>query len=151
VSNTVQVESTPTQVIVDQDVVNVVVEQTSVRVVSTGVQGPAGGSGPLRASNPTWAATMAIDWSTADVVRITLAGNTTFTFTGATNDQRLMLELTQDATGGRTVTWPASLRYSSTIPAIAMSTAAGRLDRIGFIYRAGTNTYDVIAVAIGFN
>jgi hypothetical protein len=150
VSNTVQLESTPTQVIVEQDVVRVVAEQTSVRVVSAGVQGPAGGSGPLRTANPTWAATMALDWSNADVVRITLAGNTTFTFTGAQNDQRLMLELTQDATGGRSVTWPANLRYSGTIPAIALSTAGGRLDRIGFIYRAGTNTYDVIAIAIGF-
>lgn len=150
-TTSVSVDGTPTTVVIDQDAVRIVAEQETIRVVSAGVQGPAGGSGPLRASNPAWSSTMTVDWSAFDVVRITLGGSTMFAFAGAQNDQRLMLELTQDATGGRAVTWPANLRYSSTIPAITLSTAGGRLDRIGFIYRAGTNTYDVIAVAIGFN
>jgi len=139
-----------TVVVTESTNAKVLVEEEVVRIVTTGTQGPAGGSGPLRSQVLTWASSLTVNWSNADVVRVTLGGPTTMTFTGAQDGQRLLLEVTQDVTGGRTVTWPASLRYSSTIPAIALSAAGGKLDRIGFIYRSGTSTYDVIAIAIGF-
>lgn len=150
-SATVQVSETPTQVLVSNGEVRIVAAETPVvRVVSAGVQGPPGGSGPLRAAEPAWAPAMTLNWSSTDLIRITLEGDTILTFTGGADGQRLLLELTQDANGLRSVTWPANLRYSTSIPAIALSNAPGRLDRVGFLYRAASNTYDVIALALGF-
>ena len=63
----------------------------------------------------------------------TLAGATTFTFTGATASTACSfgLYLTQDATGSRLVTWPASVRWSGgTAP--TLSTAASAVDIVVF-------------------
>lgn len=49
-----------------------------------------------------------IDWSKGDVQYGTLTGNGTFTYINAGTWQRLTLSLVQDATGGRTITLPAS-------------------------------------------
>lgn len=111
---------------------------------------PPGGVMVPRISSPTWAGTVAINWSTADLVRITLQGTTTLTFSGASDGQKLMLELMQDVNGNRAVTFPASVRYSATIPDITLSTTAYKLDRLGFIYNAAAGTYDLVAMAIGF-
>lgn len=147
----VQVTELNTQVVqVAEPTTRVVAEQTNVRIISSGVQGPAGGSGPLRVATLEWAPSMTVDWSEVDLVRITLTGATTLTFTGAQDNQRLILELEQDAEGGRTVVFPNTLRFSNTLPAIVLSTVGGKLDRIGFIYRAGSTAYDVIAIAIGY-
>lgn len=128
----------------------VLVEEPIVQVVTVGVPGPPGGLGPLRSSVLPWTSTMTVDWATVDVVRVTLQGPTTFAFTGATNDQRLILELTQGSTGGHAVTWPANLRYSLIIPSIQLSTAPDKLDRIGILYRSASNTYDVVALMVGY-
>lgn len=110
-----------------------------------------GGVGATRIATPTWSASMTLNWASADLIRITLGGATTaLTFTGAQDGQKLLLELTQDATGNRAVSWPASIAYSTTIPSITLSTAAGKRDRLGFIYNATANRYDLAAVAIGY-
>ena len=146
---TVQAEEiNPVIQVVDQSS-RVVVEPELVRIVSVGTQGPPGGRLP-KTSTPTWASTVAINWLDLDVVRVTLAGATTFTFTGAQDGQRCLLELTQDGTGGRTITLPASVRLSATIASVPLSTGAGKRDKLGFVYTAATNTYDLIALAIGF-
>ena len=112
---------------------------------------PPGGSMVPRISSATWASTVSINWSTADLVRLTLQGTiTTLTFTGAVDGQKLVLELYQDVNGNRTVSFPASVRYSSTISDITLSTEAYKLDRLGFIYNAAAATYDLVALAIGF-
>jgi hypothetical protein len=71
---------------------------------------------------------------------ITLTGNCTFTFTGATSGQVATLELvlTQDGTGGRTVTWPASVDWGNgTAP--TLTTTAGSVSRLVFTsYNGGT-------------
>lgn len=128
----------------------VLIEEPAVQVVTVGVQGPPGGLGPMRSVVLPWAATVSVDWSAVDVVRVTLAGHTTFGFAGAYNDQRLILELTQDTVGGHGVTWPANVRYSLIIPSIQLSTEPGKTDRIGLLYRASSDTYDVAALAIGY-
>lgn len=77
--------------------------------------------------------TRAINLASGNVVSATLAGNTTFTFSGATASTACSfgLYLTQDATGGRTVTWPASVRWAGgTAP--TLSTAANSVDILVF-------------------
>lgn len=76
------------------------------------------------------------------VKTITLTGNCTFTLTGAVSGRATTLELvlTQDATGGRTIIWPASVRWPGAAP--TLSTVAGAVDRIILTtYNNGTTWY----------
>ena len=57
---------------------------------------------------------------------LTLTGNCTFTFPTATAGQSFTLFLKQDATGSRTATWPASVKWpSSTAPTITATASKG--------------------------
>lgn len=97
----------------------------------------------------TWASTVAINWNDANCQRVTLAGNTTFTFTGAVDGEKLILEIKQDATGSRTISLPASVRYSLTIPTVSLSSTPNVIDKLGFMYNATDNKYDLVAVTYG--
>jgi hypothetical protein len=97
-----------------------------------------------------WASTVAINWDDANCQRVTLGGNTTFTFTGGVDGEKLILELKQDATGSRSVTLPSNVRYSTTIPSILLSTGANRIDKLGFMYNSTDGKYDLVAVSYGF-
>lgn len=80
---------------------------------------------------------------------ITLTGNCTFTLTGAVAGRATTVELvlTQDATGSRTVTWPASVKWPGGAP--ALSTTAAAVDRLVLTsYNGGTTWYgDLIGKA----
>ena len=94
---------------------------------------------------------LTLDASSASgaVKTITLTGNCTFTLTGAASGRAVGLELilTQDGTGSRTVTWPASVKWSGGAP--VLSTAAGAVDRVVLVsYNNGTTWYaDLIGKA----
>ncbi len=87
--------------------------------------------------------TRAINLANGNVVSATLTGNTTFTFSGATASTACSfgLYLTQDATGNRTVTWPASVKWSGgTAP--TLSTSASAVDILVFeTINGGTTWY----------
>lgn len=73
---------------------------------------------------------------------VTLTGNCTFTLTGATSGLAATLELvlTQDATGSRTVTWPAAVKWAGGAP--TLTTTAAATDRIVLTsYNGGTTWY----------
>jgi hypothetical protein len=74
---------------------------------------------------------------------LTLTGNCTFTFPTATTGQSFMMFLKQDATGSRTVTWPAVVKWpSSTAPTITATASKG--DK--FVFTAdGTNWLGSVA------
>ena len=130
----------------DGSVFTLLSDNTTVRTLI-----PSGGVNGSRVGTPTWSSNMTIDWKEQDLVRITLGGATTaLTFTGAADGQKLILELTQDATGSRLVTLPGTVRYSTTIPSITLSTTGSKLDRLGFIYHAPSGKYDLVAAAIGY-
>lgn len=50
-----------------------------------------------------------IDWTTGALQKSTLTGNCTYTFTAPQPWTAIQLRVVQDATGGRTVTWPGSV------------------------------------------
>lgn len=80
-----------------------------------------------------------IDWGVSNKQRSTLTGNCTFTFTAPPGACNLVLRLAQDATGSRTVTWPAAVKWSGgTAP--TLTTTASRVDIITFYYD-GTNYF----------
>lgn len=77
------------------------------------------------------------------VKTVTLTANCTLTLTGAVSGQATVLELvlTQDATGSRTVTWPASVKWGSAVVP-SLSTAAAAVDRVVLTsYNGGTTWY----------
>ena len=55
------------------------------------------------------------------------ADNLTLIFSGAVKDQVLTFIITQDATGGRTLAWPANIKWPGG-QAPVLSTAANRVD-----------------------
>lgn len=73
-------------------------------------------------------ATPTINIANGNFVTATLNQNATFTFTGATNQvTSFTLYLANDATAGRTITWPASVKWASgTVP--TRTTTASRAD-----------------------
>lgn len=101
-------------------------------------------------STPAYQASLSTSVAGVDVVRITLTGNITLGFTGGVDGQKFILELIQDGSGNRSVTYDTSVRFGSDITATVLSTAANKIDRIGVIYNATANKYDVIAFAKGY-
>ncbi len=76
-----------------------------------------------------------VDWNNSNVQLGTMNGNVTFTFNNPVSGARYILVLLQDATGGRTVTWPAAVKWSGgTAPTLS---GANKYDVIGFVYAFG--------------
>lgn len=78
-----------------------------------------------------------IDLANGTVQILTLTGNCTFTFPTATAGRGFLLLLKQDATGSRTATWPASVKWpGGTAPTI--TSTASKADK--YVFTAdGTN------------
>jgi lysophospholipase L1-like esterase len=95
--------------------------------------------------------TETIDLANGNVHRCVLDNNCTFTFTGATNVEgcSFSLILVQDATGSRTATWPASVKWAAGA-APTLSTAANARDRLVFMTEDGGTTWDGALVGKGF-
>ena len=98
----------------------------------------------------TYSSTPTINWASNDVSRLTLTGDATITNSGAADGQKMLLEVIQDGTGSRTISFTSETRFGSDITTITLSTAAGKMDRIGLIYNATASKYDVIAFVKGF-
>lgn len=99
-----------------------------------------GGQETVSTANASGATTLNLN--NGNVFNITLTGNVTFTFSGATNGKAcsFSLYLKQDATGSRTVTWPGSVNWSGGAPTI--STGANQVDILVFeSLDGGTNWY----------
>jgi hypothetical protein len=91
-------------------------------------------------ANSSTAITLALTNGTVQI--ITLTGNCTFTFPTPTSGKSFILLLKQDATGSRTVTWPATVKYAGgTNPTI--TSTASKLDILSY-FADGTNWYGVV-------
>lgn len=79
------------------------------------------------------------DWTNSHIQRITLSDSATLSFSAPTRRSFLQLRVIQDATGSRTITWPASVKWAGgTAP--TLTTTANAIDLIRFYYD-GTNYY----------
>lgn len=80
-----------------------------------------------------------IDLANGTIQLLTLTANCTFTFPTPAAGRSFLMLLRQDATGSRTATWPATVKWpASTAP--TLTTTASRLDK--FVFTAdGTNWY----------
>jgi len=87
-------------------------------------------------------ATETLDVGTCSAFKLTLSANCTLTFSSATTDEAWSfgLFLVQDATGGRTITWPASVLWAGgTAP--TLSTTANAIDYLVFTTFDGGTTW----------
>lgn len=85
------------------------------------------------------AAAMAVDCALSNVFTTTLTANVTTapTFSNLKDGQTINWFLTQDATGSRTMTWPASFKWPGGSAGV-LSTAANSVDMLVATYRAAT-------------
>jgi hypothetical protein len=65
-----------------------------------------------------------IDLVNGSVQQLTLTGNCTFTFPAVGGGKQFLLMTTQDATGSRTITWPASVKWAGGTAPTITGTAA---------------------------
>lgn len=103
-----------------------------------------GGVENVSTTNATGATTLNLN--NGNVFSVALTGNATFSVSNATAGKAcsFTLYLKQDATGGRTVTWPAGTKWSGGAP--TLSAAAGAVDI--FVLETidnGTNWYASVA------
>ena len=87
--------------------------------------------------------TYAVDLSTANIFSISMTGNCTFTFSNppaSGTSCSFMLILKQDATGSRTATWPATVKFpNASTP--TLTTTANKTDIFNFITVDGGTVY----------
>lgn len=90
--------------------------------------------------NQAWSATPTVNWDNSNVQYISMQGNiTTLTLSNPQDGARYILLLQQDATGGRTVAWPASVKWpGGTAPTLS---GANKMDVIGLIYNGASTNY----------
>ncbi|HEV7930279.1 MAG TPA: hypothetical protein VGP12_09150 [Nitrosospira sp.] len=108
------------------------------------------GGGKETSASPTASTTSTtINLANGNVQMLTLAASTTITLSGATNGVAcsLSLYIKQDATGSRTVTWPASVKWPGGAAPV-LSTAATKLDLVVLeTLDGGTTWYGSLAGA----
>jgi hypothetical protein len=78
-----------------------------------------------------------IVWTNSNKQKSTLTGNCTFTFTAPSNPCSLQLIITNNATGGYDITWPASVKWLGTEPTWTDG-GASKTIIVSFLYD-GTN------------
>ncbi|HEX8185920.1 MAG TPA: hypothetical protein VF747_14240, partial [Blastocatellia bacterium] len=85
-------------------------------------------------------ASTSVDFSTGNVQEMTLtAATVTLTFSNIKDGALYYFIVKQDATGGRAISWPASVKWPGDIPPV-LSTAASAINIITFV-SDGTNLY----------
>jgi hypothetical protein len=92
-----------------------------------------------------------INWALGGLARVLLdRATTTFTFTGAYDGQKLVLELLQDAEGGREIAFSAATIPGTDFTFPVPLSIADKRDFLGFIYSAGNTKYNYVSLARGY-
>jgi hypothetical protein len=92
-------------------------------------------------------ATVTFDLAASNIHTVTLAGNRTLALSNVSPGQSFMLNLTQDATGSRTVTWFSTIKWAGG-SAPTLTTTANKIDSLGFVC-TGTGAY--LGYVVGLN
>jgi len=109
-----------------------------------------GGEETISAANSS--ATTTLNLANGNVFSITLVGNTTFAFSGAASGKAcaISLYLSQDATGSRTVAWPAGVKWAGGI-APTLTSTANATDVLVFESLNGGTTWFASLVGANFS
>jgi len=99
----------------------------------------------VTAYTPAGAATATLDVSVGGIHAITMpAGNITIAISNEAVGKCFMIEITQDGTGSRTVTWFTTIKWADG-SAPTLTTTASKRDTFGFRV-TGVDTYDAYIV-----
>ena len=93
---------------------------------------------------------LTIDWNNGNTQRCTLTGNVTFTLSNPVAGSFYSLELIQDGTGGRTVTFPATVRWTNAASIPTLVTTAARVTLVT-LYYTSSSKYLAFLGGTGFN
>lgn len=97
------------------------------------------------------ASTIAINASQGNHFRVTLGGDRTLGVPSNPEDgQKVTLEVTQDATGGRSLTLGSGFTFGTDISVLTLSSTAGLTDVIGLMYSASLSSWLITGLARGF-
>lgn len=96
-------------------------------------------STPITSYSPAISGTATLTLDTGNIHRITMpAGNITIAISSAQVGQAFFLDIIQDGTGSRTVTWFSTIKWNeATVP--TLSTGANKIDSFGFIVTSAGN------------
>lgn len=98
------------------------------------------------------AATIAVDASLGNVFRVTLGGNRTLgNPTNPVDGQPMWLEVTQDATGSRTLAYGTAYSFATGLAAPTLTTTASKTDVLGFRYNSSKAKWLFAGSIIGFS
>ena len=98
-----------------------------------------------KVTNSSATGTVTLDLSTSNVFQVTLTGNTTFAFSNPPANTKVFsftIIATQDATGGRTITWPTSKKFAGGVTP-PPTTAANAVDVWSVMTYDGGTSYIV--------
>jgi hypothetical protein len=87
-----------------------------------------------------------------NIFAVTLGGNRTLGApTGmGTSRQRAMWAISQDAIGGRILSFDPVFNFGADLTGIALSTAPNATDYIGAVYNPVTLKWDIVAITRGY-
>jgi hypothetical protein len=96
-------------------------------------------------------ANIATDASKGNTFTVTLGGNRNLSApTNPVDGQKITYRITQDATGGRTLSFDPVFTFGLDIISVVLSSGANKTDYIGCIYNAAQTKWNVVAVSKGF-
>lgn len=88
--------------------------------------------------------TTTLNWGTTNKHKVTLTGSSaTIAHTGQTAGQTLLLQVAQDGTGSRTVSWSGVTWAGGVAP--TLTTTASKIDLIGFFYNGSATIGFIVA------
>jgi hypothetical protein len=111
-----------------------------------------GGGSETVSTNATTTGAVTLNLANGNVFNLTLTGNVTFTFSGATNGKACAFSayIKQDGTGNRTITWPTSVKWAGGIDPTS-TTTAGSIDIFVFETLDGGTTWFGSLVGANFS
>jgi hypothetical protein len=102
----------------------------------------------VQSYSPSAAGTATLDCSLSNIHKITMpAGNITIALSNISIGQIIKIDITQDATGSRIVTWFTTIRWAGGLEP-TLTTTANKRDSIG-IECTGSGTYDGYVIGQG--
>lgn len=112
--------------------------------------------GSMAVISSAYAATLTVDltaYFTYPFVLInvgTLTGNILFNLTNGAEGQIIRVRFQQDGTGNRLFSAGGNLRFSADTPLPALSTGAGKIDRMAFEWNVAGGKADLLATNLGY-
>jgi len=127
------------------------VRQSNGTIITIANDTTGGGGAPAAPVALTDGANIATNASLSSHFRVTLGGNRTLDNpTGGTDGQRVLWEITQDGTGGRTLALGNKFRFGTDILNATLSTTPNAKDFLGAIYNSTADLWYVVSFVKGY-